>query len=191
MHEVDLELFEAGTWNGWTFTPADIDRLIANAEKVEAYIKPRLILGHTKRSDQPEVGRMEQPCIGQLKRGSLRRVGDKLRGTFTSVPDVAKKAMAENLYPPTSVSIEAYPQFRETADLTHDNRGAYWEAGFAEGAGRPVIYTCKKGHIPAVHFDRNHHLIVEWDPDDLPKTAARLKATIRATMPAEAKLTDD
>src|SRR5262245_51059540 len=77
------------------------------------------------------------------------------------------------------------------ADLTHDNRGAYWEAGFAEGAGRPVIYTCKKGHIPAVHFDTNHHLIVEWDPNDLPKTAAKLKATVRATLPAEAKLEDD
>lgn len=77
------------------------------------------------------------------------------------------------------------------ADLTHDNRGAYWEAGFAEGAGKPAIYTCKKGHIPKVHFDTNHHLIVEWDPDDLPKAATKLKNTIRATLPAEAKLDDD
>jgi hypothetical protein len=30
------------------------------------------------------------------------------------------------------------------ADLTHCNNGAYWEAGFAEGLGRPVIYTCRK-----------------------------------------------
>jgi hypothetical protein len=30
------------------------------------------------------------------------------------------------------------------ADLTHENRGAYWEAGFAEGARKPVIYVCKK-----------------------------------------------
>jgi nucleoside 2-deoxyribosyltransferase len=29
------------------------------------------------------------------------------------------------------------------ADLTRGNRGAYWEAGFAEGLGRPVIYTCR------------------------------------------------
>jgi hypothetical protein len=29
------------------------------------------------------------------------------------------------------------------ADLTHANNGAYWEAGFAEGLGRPVIYTCR------------------------------------------------
>jgi hypothetical protein len=30
------------------------------------------------------------------------------------------------------------------ADLTHGSRGAYWEAGFAEGLGLPVIYTCKE-----------------------------------------------
>ena len=30
------------------------------------------------------------------------------------------------------------------ADLTHGNPGAYWEAGFAEGLGKPVIYTCEK-----------------------------------------------
>jgi nucleoside 2-deoxyribosyltransferase len=37
------------------------------------------------------------------------------------------------------------------ADLTHDNNGAYWEAGFAEGLGRPVIYTCrsKNGTLPS------------------------------------------
>ena len=30
------------------------------------------------------------------------------------------------------------------ACLTHDNAGAYWEAGFAEGLGKPVIYTCEQ-----------------------------------------------
>jgi nucleoside 2-deoxyribosyltransferase len=29
-------------------------------------------------------------------------------------------------------------------DLTHGNRGAYWESGFAEGLGKPAIYTCRK-----------------------------------------------
>src|SRR2546426_9989626 len=28
-------------------------------------------------------------------------------------------------------------------DLTDENRGAYWEAGFAEGTGKPVFYTCE------------------------------------------------
>ena len=29
------------------------------------------------------------------------------------------------------------------ADLSHDNLGAYWEAGYAEGLGKPVIYKCE------------------------------------------------
>ena len=35
------------------------------------------------------------------------------------------------------------------ADLTHDNYGAYWEAGYAEGLGKPVIYTCEKNKFTA------------------------------------------
>lgn len=33
------------------------------------------------------------------------------------------------------------------ADLTHQNPGAYWEAGFAEGLGKPVIYLCNKSNL--------------------------------------------
>jgi hypothetical protein len=41
-----------------------------------------------------------------------------------------------------------------------------------------------------VHFDTNHHLTVIWDPENLQDAAARLTATIRATLPAEAQMTD-
>ena len=50
------------------------------------------------------------------------------------------------------------------ADLTHGNRGAYWEAAYAEGLGRPVIYTCQHSKFAETsHFDTNHHLTVLWD----------------------------
>jgi hypothetical protein len=79
------------------------------------------------------------------------------------------------------------------ADLTHENRGAYWEAGFAEGLGKPVIYTCEKGLFDKkqTHFDTNHHLTVTWEHADLPAAGERLKATIRATLPLDAKLMDE
>lgn len=80
------------------------------------------------------------------------------------------------------------------ADLTHENRGAYWEAGFAEGLGKPVIYTCRKDvfedKAKGTHFDTNHHLTVVWEPGNLGDAVARLKATIRSTLPEEAKLND-
>jgi nucleoside 2-deoxyribosyltransferase len=78
------------------------------------------------------------------------------------------------------------------ADLTHGNFGAYWEAGYAEGLGKPVIYTCEKAVFDnqEIHFDTNHHLTVLWNADNLEEAAKRLKSTIRATLPADAKLDD-
>jgi Zn-finger nucleic acid-binding protein len=80
------------------------------------------------------------------------------------------------------------------ADLTHENRGAYWEAGFAEGLGKPVIYTCRKDvfedKTKGTHFDTNHHLTVKWEPNNLGEAVDILKATIRATLPDVAKLND-
>ncbi len=81
-------------------------------------------------------------------------------------------------------------------DLTHGNRGAYWEAGFAEGLGRPVFYTCRqdvlsdKTHPDHPHFDTAHQLIVAWDPDDVAAGMQELKDVIRATLPAEARMED-
>lgn len=81
-------------------------------------------------------------------------------------------------------------------DLTHNNRGAYWEAGFAEGIGRPVFYTCRQdqhdSHDPEVkpHFDIAHQAIVKWDPLNPGPAVEELVAMIRATLPAEARMED-
>lgn len=79
------------------------------------------------------------------------------------------------------------------ADLSHSNRGAYWEAGFAEGLGKPVIYMCEQSafddHARKPHFDTNHHLTIVWKWDAQEDAMSRLKATIRATIP-EARQSD-
>ncbi len=79
------------------------------------------------------------------------------------------------------------------ADLSHGNNGAYWEAGFGEGRGIPVIYTCEKSAWTKAktHFDTNHMVTIIWDSTDLKKAEDALVATIRATLRAEAKQTDD
>lgn len=78
------------------------------------------------------------------------------------------------------------------ADLTHDNLGAYWEAGYAEGLGKPVIYTCEKNQFESqkTHFDTNHHLTIIWDKNAPHLAGENLKATIRATLPHMAKQED-
>jgi nucleoside 2-deoxyribosyltransferase len=78
------------------------------------------------------------------------------------------------------------------ADLTHRNPGAYWESGYVEGLGRPVIYTCrrKEWDQEKTHFDTNHLRTIIWSPDDLNEAANKLTTMIRATLPDQAKLSD-
>ena len=53
-------------------------------------------------------------------------------------------------------------------DLTHDNSGAYWEAGYAEGLDKPVIYICEKEKFErdGTHFNTNHCATVLWSRND-------------------------
>jgi hypothetical protein len=76
------------------------------------------------------------------------------------------------------------------ADLSDDNAGAYWEAGFAEGLGRDVIYICRatdpSGAQKETHFDAGHRQTVRWDLAAPDRTAADLKAVIRNTLLGDA-----
>lgn len=69
-------------------------------------------------------------------------------------------------------------------DLTHDNNGAYWEAGYAEGLGKPVIYICEKKKFEAkkTHFDTNHCTTVPWSRDDDKAFHQELTATLSRSL---------
>lgn len=80
------------------------------------------------------------------------------------------------------------------ADLSDDNAGAYWEAGFAEGLGKPVIYICREKTEDEeeikTHFDTDHRHTVRWDLSSLDFTTKQLKAVIRNTLLGDAKQDD-
>lgn len=75
-------------------------------------------------------------------------------------------------------------------DFTYNNQGAYFEAGYAQGRGIPVIRTCKKEWFNEkdangkkknqLHFDISHYNFILWENhDDLRgKLVNRIKATI-------------
>ena len=69
-------------------------------------------------------------------------------------------------------------------DLTHDNNGAYWEAGYAEGLGKLVIYICEKKKFDEkkTHFDTNHCTTVPWSRDDDEGFRQKLTATLRRSL---------
>ncbi len=67
------------------------------------------------------------------------------------------------------------------ADFTHHRGGVYFEAGFALGLGKHVIWTCKKTYLKKAHFDTRQYNHIAWkDAADL---RAQLEDRIRATVP--------
>lgn len=68
------------------------------------------------------------------------------------------------------------------AELTGNNQGVYYEAGFAHGLGKQVIFTCKKSYFDSnpVHFDVRHYNFILWDNIEELKT--RLQNRIQATI---------
>ena len=76
------------------------------------------------------------------------------------------------------------------ADLTHDNSGAYWEAGYAEGLDKPVIYICNKSKFEKdkTHFDTNHCTTVLWSIDDPNAFKRDLKATLQRSLNLDLQL---
>lgn len=81
------------------------------------------------------------------------------------------------------------------ADTSDDNRGVYWEAGFAHGLGKPVFYTCREDIFndpnQKPHFDIDHMVTIKWNPEKLDAARKELTAKIRNTFPTDSKLSDD
>jgi hypothetical protein len=66
------------------------------------------------------------------------------------------------------------------ADFTGQRAGVYYEAGFAMGLGRKVIWCCRKDEIAKLHFDTNHKNHIAWgSPKEL---RDRLYPRIRVTI---------
>ena len=71
------------------------------------------------------------------------------------------------------------------ADMTGYRGGVYYEAGYAKGLGKEVIFTChknwfKEDDFHKVHFDIDHINMIVWeDIEDLKnRLINRIKATI-------------
>ena len=66
------------------------------------------------------------------------------------------------------------------ADVTGQRQNVYYEAGFAQGINREVIWTCRRDEIDSVHFDTRQYNHIVWEnPTDLKKKLFnRIKATI-------------
>ena len=60
--------------------------------------------------------------------------------------------------------------------------GVYYEAGFAHGLNKPVIFMCREDVIEEIHFDTRQYNHIVWKNDTMEDLKKRLKERIEATM---------
>jgi hypothetical protein len=104
-----------------------------------------------------------------------------------------KKAIIEAKYNPIRVDAVEYndkicdeiiSNIRKSkfviSDATQQKNGVYFEAGFAMGLGKPVIWTCRKDELSNLHFDTRqyNHIIWENEEDLYERLLRRIEATI-------------
>jgi hypothetical protein len=116
---------------------------------------------------------------------AVKQAGYDLSNPLSATPK------AGNIHSRLEVEIRASKFI--VVELSHHNNGAYWEAGFARGLGKPVMYMYNKeiGGSPRPHFDVGSDHIVFWEKKNPKEAAEELKAVIRATLFQEAKQVDN
>ena len=137
--------------------------------------------GHTAFMAMPFGKKEVVDIVDNVFRAAVEETGFKLK----RLDDEAPAGLIDN-----RLRVEIRMCRLLIVDLTDENRGAYWEAGYAEGLGKPVIFTCSEAYFDAnkTHFDTNHQHTILWNPKEPKKAAEDLKSTIRATLPFEAKM---
>jgi nucleoside 2-deoxyribosyltransferase len=68
------------------------------------------------------------------------------------------------------------------ADFTGHRGGVYFEAGFALGLGRPVIWCVQEDELDKLHFDTRQYNFITWQADRLAEFRSRLANRIEATI---------
>ena len=99
----------------------------------------------------------QEKLLDQYLIPAVKKTGYDLANALRSEP------AAGNLHARLEVEIRA-ARF-VVAELSHHNNGAYWEAGFAKGLGKPVIYMYNKtiGKSDRPHFDVGSDYYVAWE----------------------------
>jgi len=107
--------------------------------------------------------------------------------------DVIKAGMKQAGYDPVRmdeskhnnrIDDEIMAQIRKSkfivADLTKQNQGVYFEAGFALGLGLQVIWMCEEREFENVHFDTRQYNTIIWSEANYADAKKRLQDRIEA-----------
>jgi hypothetical protein len=117
--------------------------------------------------------------LENIAQNHLKPAIQKLGYELVDMRDVAEPGIIDNI-----MRMRIRDSNFVIVDLTHDNSGAYWEAGYAEGLGKPVLYICEKQKFESrqTHFDTNHCTTVMWTETRPEEFCGELLATLKRAL---------
>jgi hypothetical protein len=117
---------------------------------------------------------------------------EKMNGVWT---DAIYPAVVDSGYTPiridkhqhnNRIDDEIIVKIRESkflvADFTGNRGGVYFEAGYALGLGKQVIWVVEATELDEIHFDTRQYSFIRWDRTNLPELRNGLRLRIEATI---------
>ena len=128
-----------------------------------------------------------EPALEEFVREVVKPAVGEIGYGLVDMRDVARAGVIDDI-----MRVQIRDSAFVIADLTHGNPGAYWEAGYAEGLGKPVIYICEKAAFEhGTHFDTNHCTTIPWTKGDGEGFRKELIATLRRSLELKAEANTD
>ena len=131
--------------------------------------------GYTRIAEQETAIDPTQAFVAMWFDESLKEAFDE--GIEPAIREAGYKAMRIDRKPDVDkIDDEIIAEIRRSrflvADFTHGDEGArggvYFEAGFAYGLDKPVIYTCRANMVNKLHFDTRQYAHIVWKtPEEL------------------------
>jgi hypothetical protein len=132
----DVDIFAVGEWNGYNFTPMDLQSVVDSFNAIGDKLQPYLKLGH----NEEQLMADGYPSLGWVK--NLRINGTKLQCDFVDVPKVIRELVDKRAY--KRVSCEFYKDFIAQPEETGDGKKLYsWvlRAVALLGGDTPAVTT--------------------------------------------------
>jgi ribosomal protein L32 len=172
-----------------------------DAGEFEYFIEKAQELGYLERGadiDWLRLGLDGWKRISELRKDEIRSNQAFVAMWFSKDLDDAwlkglKPALEQTVYVPLRIDLSQHnekiddriiAEIRKSslvvADFTGQRGGVYFEAGFAMGLGKPVIWTCREDDVEKLHFDTRQYNHIVWnDAKDLKeKLVLRIEATL-------------
>jgi hypothetical protein len=132
----DVDIFAVGEWNGYNFTPMDLQSVVDSFNAIGDKLQPYLKLGH----NEEQLMADGYPSLGWVK--NLRINGTKLQCDFVDVPKIIRELVDKRAY--KRVSCEFYKDFIAQPEETGDGKKLYsWvlRAVALLGGDTPAVTT--------------------------------------------------